>query len=92
MTAGAGDYAFNGGDVWLASSIAGDLGMVTETTSILSSVSAVVWLAGPLAAGVAGIGALGLAAALTGNLPTPLPAITMTMPQPTMPPQTIQRR
>ena len=28
MTASAGDYAFNGGDVWLASGIAGDLGMV----------------------------------------------------------------
>ena len=73
MTAGAGDYAFNGGDVWLASTIAGDLGMVTETTSILSSVSGgglAAW--GPLAAGVAGVGALGLgAAALTGNLPNP---------------------
>ena len=73
MTASAGDYAFNGGDVWLASSIAGDLGMVTETTSILSSVSGGGlggW--GPLAAGVAGIGALGLgAAALTGNLSNP---------------------
>lgn len=73
MTAAAGDYAFNGGDVWLASSIAGDLSMVTETTSVLSSVSGgglAGW--GPLAAGVAGIGALGLgAAALTGNLPNP---------------------
>ena len=73
MTAAAGDYAFNGGDVWLASSIAGDLGMVTETASVLSSVSGgglAGW--GPLAAGVAGIGALGLgAAALTGNLPNP---------------------
>ena len=73
MTAAAGDYAFNGGDVWLAYSIAGDLGMVTETTSVLSSVSGgglAGW--GPLAAGVAGIGALGLgAAALTGNLPNP---------------------
>lgn len=75
LTANAGDYAFNNGEVWLASNIAGDLGMVTQTTSVLSKVYGIGGLGGwalPVAAGVAGMGALGLgAAALTGNLGNP---------------------
>ena len=73
MTAAAGDYAFNGGDVWLASNIAGELGTITETTSVLSRIYGVGGGWGlPVAAGVLGIGALGLgAAAATGNLSNP---------------------
>ena len=68
LTAQAGDYAFNGGDVWLASNIAGSLGGVSESTSVLSRVYGIGGGWGlPVAAGVLGIGALGLgAAAATG--------------------------
>lgn len=73
LTAQAGDYAFNAGDVWLAADVAGDLGMSTQSTSILSRVYGVGGGWGlPIAAGVLSMGALGLgAAAATGNLGNP---------------------